>query len=196
MSLDIRSPLVWIAVTLVAVAGCTSPDSDPDAAEPGESAGLTAYCETRDEGPDLEFWHLIERACETSGEVDSEQAQALRAELADLPAEQVADFHRTLARLNQELDSSALTEIADDLCLPDIGLGDDLNTDYRTWIIAHGQVAYEAVQERPETLRDFPDAAQGCAHGEIFGAAAVVVYDEKAGPDAEELPALDAAPGD
>lgn len=202
VSRNVRSLLLWIVATVFAVTGCTSPESGPDAADPGEpaspgeSAEPPAYCETRAEGPDLEFWRLIERVCDQPGDIDLDQATVLRAELAELPIEQVANFHRTLVRLNKALATPTMTEIADDVCLPDVGLGNDLGTDYRTWIIAHGQVAYEAVLERPETLRDFPDATQGCGQGEIFGYTALVLYDEQAGRDAEDLPALEPTPGD
>lgn len=202
VSRDIRTPLLWVVAMVFAATGCTSSESGPDAADPGESASPgesadpPAYCETREEGPDLEFWRLIERACAQPGDIDLDQATVLRAELAELPIEQVANFHRTLVRLNKALATPTMTEIADDVCLPDVGLGDDLGTDYRTWIIAHGQVAYEAVLERPETLRDFPDATQGCGQGEIFGYTALVLYDEQAGSEAEDLPALEPTPGD
>lgn len=193
MSVDIRFPLLWVVVTAFATAGCTGPENNP---EPGEPGDPPAYCATRDDGPDLEFWRLIEQACTTSGEVDRGQARTLRRELAELPTAQVADFHRTLVRLNKALATPTLIQIADDVCLPDIGLGEDLGTGYRTWIIAHGQVAYEAVLERPETLGAFPDAALGCGQGEIFGSTALVLYDEQAGREAEDLPALEPAQGD
>ncbi len=79
------------------------------------------------------------------------------------------------------------------MCAPGLGLGDDLGTDFRSWVIAHGQSAYEAVLADPEALRDFPDAAAGCGLGEPFGAAAYDLYLERTGldPDDVDLPTVE-----
>ena len=102
----------------------------------------------------------------------------------------MADFHRTFVRLNRALKSAR--DVADDLCAPGPGLGQDLGTDYRSWVIAHGQAAYEAVVAAPQLLRDFPDARQGCGLGEPYGDAALEVYLERTGLDAaaSDLPVL------
>ena len=34
---------------------------------------------------------------------------------------------------------------------------DDLFTDFRSWVIAHGQDAYERVVEEPDALAEFED---------------------------------------
>ncbi|MET0916520.1 MAG: DUF4240 domain-containing protein [Jiangellaceae bacterium] len=83
--------------------------------------------------------------------------------------------------------------MADRACAPRIGLGDDLFTDFRSWVIAHGQVAYTRVVENPETLSEFPDIANGCGMGEPFGYAAIEVYVKKTGrkPGNTGLPILE-----
>ena len=89
----------------------------------------------------------------------------------------------------------AVTEVADDLCAPGLGLGDDLGADYRSWIIAHGQAAYEAVVADPEVLRLFPDAEAGCGLGEPYGDAAYDLYLERTGLSASQadLPGIEQA---
>ena len=98
---------------------------------------------------------------------------ALRTVLGALPAEEVAAFHRTFMRLNRGLRS--IRDVADDLCAPGLGLGQDLGTGYRSSVIAHGQTL-EAVRDDPERLRDFPDATAGCGRGEPYGFAALDVF--------------------
>ncbi|RYC11308.1 DUF4240 domain-containing protein [Nocardioides zhouii] len=85
------------------------------------------------------------------------------------------------------------TDVSDDICAPGMGLGDDLSTDYRSWIVAHGQSAYDAVLADPEALRAFPDARAGCGLGEFFGAAAHDLYLEMTGLSARKsgLPLLE-----
>ena len=65
--------------------------------------------------------------------------------------------------------------------LRSLGLGGDLSTDYRSWIVSHGQSAYDAVLADPEAFRDFPDSQAGCGLGEPFGAAALDLYLERTG---------------
>lgn len=92
-----------------------------------------------------------------------------------------------------------MAAVADEACLPGIGLGDDLFTDFRSWVIAHGQADYKRVLARPETLNDFPDIADGCGRGELHGCAAFRVYKQKAGREAalSKLPSVEptTAPG-
>lgn len=156
---------------------------------------LPAYCATHADGDDADFWRLVERSCRVATDGDVEQARALRDVLGDLDADRVADFHRTFVRLNHALDTDAVRATADEACLPGIGLGDDLSTDFRSWVISHGQAAYDAVLTSPETLQEFPDLAGGCGMGQPFGSAAFQVYADKAGREAAmaDLPALESA---
>ena len=113
---------------------------------------------------------MVHLSCDIAQDGDLQQAAALRHLLADLAAEQVAAFHRTFVRVNRGLEP--VMRVADDICAPGLGLGDDLGTDYRSWIVAHGQAAYDALVSDPERLRDFPDAPAGCGRGEPYGQAA------------------------
>ena len=108
-------------------------------------------------------------------------------------AEQVAAFHRTFVRVSDSLYTQEIGAVADQVCAPELGLGDDLFTDFRSWVIAHGQSAYTRVVENPETLNDFPDIANGCGMGEPFGHAAFEVYVKKTGrkPGNTGLPNLE-----
>lgn len=165
-------------------AGCSTGPVEPVTTDGWVEGALPAYC-AGDGGRDAGFWDLVHATCATAQDGDVEQAAALREVLAELPAEDVADVHRTFVRLNRALKPAA--RVADDLCAPGLGLGRDLGTDYRSWVIAHGQAAYEAVLADPQRLRDFPDAEQGCGLGEPFGYTALEVYLEKTGLDAAEI---------
>lgn len=157
------------ALVVTLAAGCSSGPVDPVTTEPWVDGGLPGYCDGR--GGDLaSFWELVHASCAVAQDGDVQQGRALTEVLSRLPADRVADFRRTFRRLNKDL--VTITEVADDLCAPGLGLGQDLGADYRSWVIAHGQDAYEAVLDRPERLRDFPDATAGCGLGEFFGAAA------------------------
>lgn len=138
---------------------------------------------------------VVHASCRIAGDGDLAQAEALREVLDGLPEEQVAEFHRTFVRLDVALVGAG--DVADELCAPGVGLGDDLGADYRSWIVAHGQAAYDAVVADPEVLRSFPDAAAGCGLGEPYGYAAYNLYLERTGLSARRagLPGFeDASP--
>jgi hypothetical protein len=174
-------PLVLALVGICG--GCGKDETD---------AALPKYCATRP-GPDEDFWRLVEQSCRISTDGDVGQARALRRALSSLDPKQVADFHRALVRINHSLYTRRMAAAADELCLPGLGLGDDLFTDFRSWVIAHGQLAYEWILEDPSRLDRLPDAASGCGLGEPFGDAAFMVYLEKTGRTAEDsgLPTLE-----
>jgi hypothetical protein len=177
--------LAVLAVLAGALTGCAG-------AEPARD-DLPAYCATSQVGGEVEFWRLIERSCRMSADGDVRQARALRRELRPLDAEQVADFHRTFVRLNHALYTKQMAAASDEVCLPGVGLGDDLFTDLRSWVVAHGQLAYEWVLEDPSRLSQFPDITSGCGLGEPFGDAGFAVYLEKTGRTARDsgLPSLE-----
>lgn len=157
-----------VLVAALAV-GCSSGPVEPVTTQPWVEGGLPEYCGGRG-GELASFWELVHASCAVAQDGDVRQGRALEEVLSRLPADRKAEFRRTFRRLSNEL--VTITEVADDLCAPGLGLGDDLGADYRSWVIAHGQDAYEAVLDDPERLRDFPDAEDGCGLGEFFGAAA------------------------
>lgn len=157
----------WTGLVLVAAlgTGCASGPVEPVTADPWVEGGLPAYCDGRG-GELADFWDVVHQTCAIAQDGDELQGAVLEDVLAQLPADDVAEFDRTFHRLNRQLRS--ISPVADDICLPSLGLGSDLGTDYRSWVIAHGQDAYEAVLADPERLRDFPDARSGCGLGERF----------------------------
>jgi hypothetical protein len=131
------------------------------------------------------FWAFIRHACEVSNDGDELQARALRKLLRTLEPEQVKQFHLEFRKANLALYSEEFVRAADHVCEVDnLGLGDDLGTDYRSWTIAHGRAVYEAVLGDPGTLADLEDAGRGCGMGESMTYAAVEVYDGLTGLDA------------
>lgn len=183
-----RTGVGLASITLLAalLGACAQDDTQ-------RTEGLPEYCSTSDGGKDADFWRLVEESCRVATDGDVRQARALRNALNRLEAEQVAKFHRTFVRINHSLYTERVATVADEACLPGIGLGDDLFTDFRSWVIAHGQGVYERVLARPETLNDFPDIANGCGMGEPFGYAAFRVYADKAGREAalSRLPSVE-----
>jgi hypothetical protein len=165
--------------------GCA--DDEPSA------DGLPRYCATRTGASDESFWRLVEQSCRVHTDGDVGQARALRRALSTMDAPQVAEFHRTFVRVNHSLYTTRMAAAAEEICMPGVGLGDDLFTDFRSWVIAHGQLAYEWVLEDPGRLARFPDVASGCGLGEPFGYAALDVYLEKTGRTAGDagLPVLE-----
>ncbi|NYE37475.1 hypothetical protein F4692_002608 [Nocardioides cavernae] len=166
-----RRAYAWVGTALLAAlaVGCSSDPVEPVTTEPWVEGGLPEYCGGR--GGDLaSFWELVHASCAVAQDGDVRQGEALEEVLSRLPEDRTAEFGRTFRRLNNDL--VIITEVADDLCAPGLGLAEDLGTDYRSWVIAHGQDAYEAVLDDPARLRDFPDATAGCGLGEFFGAAA------------------------
>ncbi len=178
-----RRGRTWVGLALVAAlgAGCASGSVEPVTTDAWVDGGLPEYCGGVD-GRDAEFWDVVHTSCDIAQDGDVQQAVALRDLLAELSAEDVADFRRTFKRLSRRLEP--VMSVADDICAPGLGLGDDLGTDYRSWLIAHGKAAYDALLADPERLRDFPDAAAGCGLGEPFGQAASGRFVDDAGLEA------------
>lgn len=166
-----RRTHAWVGSALVAAlaVGCSSGPVEPVTTEPWVGGGLPEYCGGRG-GELASFWELVHASCAVAQDGDVRQGEALEEVLSRLPEDRIVDFRRTFRRLHSDL--ATITEVADDLCAPGLGLGKDLGADYRSWVIAHGQDAYEAVLDDPERLRDFPDAEAGCGLGEFFGGAA------------------------
>ena len=175
-----------LAALASALTACATEEAQPTEA-------LPAYCATPGGGRNASFWRLVEESCRVATDGDVVQARALRLALSGLDAEQVAAFHRTFVRVSNSLYTQEIGAVADRVCAPGIGLGDDLFTDFRSWVIAHGQVAYTRVVENPEMLNEFPNIANGCGLGEPFGYAAFEVYVKKTGRKAGNtgLPSLE-----
>nr|WP_281379980.1 DUF4240 domain-containing protein [Nocardioides ginsengisegetis] len=179
------------SLVLLAASACGT--VQPEGGTERGKAALPPYCATTG-GKDADFWRLVERSC-SGGATDGDrrQAHALKRALAGLDAGDVADFHRTLVRVSRTLYTRDVAQQADALCLPGLGLGDDLFTDFRSWVIAHGQAAYDGVLAAPSLLAAFPDIERGCGLGEPFGEAALDVYLHKTGRSAARsgLPVLE-----
>jgi hypothetical protein len=175
-----------------AATGCSNDPVDPVTTEAWVALDEPPpYC-SPSTGDDAAFWTVVHASCVVAQDGDVEQAEALRQVLDSYGAGRIERFHRSFVRLNHALRST--TDVSDDICAPDLGLGDDLSTDYRSWVIAHGQAAYDAVLADPEVLRDFPDGPLGCGLGEPYGAAALDLYLERTGLSSDDarLPLLEA----
>jgi hypothetical protein len=170
--------LVLAAGTATASTGCSAGTVKPVTTAAWVEGGLPDYCAGYD-GDDAGFWKLVHASCEVAQDGDVEQASALHSLLDQLETPEVVAFDHTMRRLNRALRGAA--DVADALCAPGLGLGQDLGTDYRSWVIAHGQSVYEAVLDDPDRLRDLPDARVGCGLGEPFGAAASLLHLERTG---------------
>ena len=197
------SRVARVAVAVLAVlaaAGLAGCGGGHVTAHPREGeAALPGYCSPDPSSPpdeavtDREFWRLVHRSCRVATDGDRGQGKALQRALEPLDAQQVARFQRRMVQANRSLYTRAVVDAADQACLPHLGLGTDLGTDFRSWIIAHGQAAYDGVLRDPRLLTRFPDLEDGCGMGEPFGYAGVDVYDRKTGlrPDTDRLPILE-----
>lgn len=184
--------LASVALGSVLLTACAPMPTDPVADEPRAPDALPSYCAPSDSGDDP-FWELVHSSCRVAQDGDLAQAEALRQALEEVPVEDVAQFQRRLVATNRALLVAA--DVADDICAPGLGLGDDLGVDYRSWIISHGQAAVDAVLADAEVLRVFPDAEAGCGLGEPFGGAAYELYLERTGlsPRKAGLPTIEDA---
>ena len=191
-----RRARTWVGLALVAAlvsalgAGCASGSVEPVTTDAWVDGGLPEYCGGVDDR-DAAFWDVVHTSCEIAQDGDVQQAVALRDLLAELSPEDVTDFRRTFERLSKGL--APVMPVADDICAAGLGLGDDLGSDYRSWLIAHGKAAYDALLADPERLRDFPDAEAGCGLGEPFGQAASGRLVDDAGLEAagSEVPVVE-----
>jgi Protein of unknown function (DUF4240) len=137
-----------------------------------------------------DFWQLIAESRRDSADADVDQAQALKGALQRLDTAGVATFQRAFVQASQSLYTWKVAAASDLVCG---SLGDDLFTDFRSWVIAHGEHAYERVVENPDALAEFEDLDDGCGAGEPFGFAASEVYADKSGRNAwdDGLPILE-----
>lgn len=170
-----------LLLATAAATGCSSA---------GTPRALPDYCVT---SSGSEFWRLVEGSCREATDGDVDQARALRGALAELDVKQVADFHRSFVRAHRALGTAAVADAANAACAPGLGLGDDLFTDFRSWVVAHGEQVHAAVLDDPTLLEDLPDISAGCGMGEPFGGAALREYAERTGrpPARTGLPLLE-----
>jgi len=180
-----------VALCIGATAGCSGDPVQPITTEAWvPSDDPPPYC-SPSTAADADFWTIVHASCVIAQDGDLAQAEALRHLLDSYGTGRIERFHRSFVQLNEQL--AVVADVADDVCAPGLGLGDDLGTDYRSWVIAHGQSAYDAVLADPDVLRAFPDAELGCGLGEPFGAVALDLYLERTGLDPAEagLPVLE-----
>ncbi len=173
-------PLAVLLVLTVLLTGCGIADQDltsdvggpPDRCARVASGGLPAEAEGD------RFWELMTAACQVSSDGDRGQGRALRELLSDLPDDEVVAFHEGMVREHRRLARSGVGAVADDLCIPGLGLGNDLSADYRTWLVGQGEAVTAWVRAEPGRLTSLPGAARGCGLGEPLGSAAFDVHRE------------------
>lgn len=166
-----------LVVTLL-LAGCGIDDQDPAT----DVDGAPDRCARVGSGSpgaaaeDDRFWDLMTAACQVSSDGDRRQGRALRELLSDLPEDEVVAFHEGMVREHRRLTRSGVGPVADDLCFPGLGLGDDLSADYRTWLVGQGEAITAWLRAEPGRLTSLPGAGRGCGLGEPLGYAAIDVH--------------------
>lgn len=131
-----------------------------------------------------DFWRLIEAAKVKSRGVCEAQAETLRALLADLPAEEIAEFNRIFIELHQRAYQGNLWE-AGSIINSDQGSSDGFIY-FRSWLIGQGQAMYERALEDPETLAEVGVAPREADCEELMYAA-WFAYDDKTGDVPTEM---------
>lgn len=166
-----------ILVLTVFMTGCGIDDQEPtaDVDGPPERCARVASGGPGAAAEDERFWDLMTAACQVSSDGDRRQARALRELLSDLPDDEVVAFHESMVSEHRRLARSGVGPVADDLCFPGLGLGDDLSADYRTWLVGQGEAVTAWVRKKPQRLEALPAAGRGCGLGEPLGHAAVAV---------------------
>jgi Protein of unknown function (DUF4240) len=123
------------------------------------------------------FWALIETSNLTADQWV--RLEALRTELRNLPAEQVAEFDHVMAALHARAYRWDLWGAA---YVIKGGASDDSFHYFRSWLIGKGRAVYEAALADPDSLADvFVDDDQDYAEFEELGYVAQEIWSEKSG---------------
>ncbi|NYD24908.1 DUF4240 domain-containing protein [Kineococcus aurantiacus] len=181
-----------------AAATVSPPPSEPGAdssAGPGDSStGDGPSSPVRGEQPVLDeasFWQLVDDV-RTRAHGDPEvTGELLTARLTSLDDTALTAYQNRYLDLSARLYTWRHWQAAEMAC----GFtSDDVFTDWRAFVIAHGRSVYESAVTDADTLADVADLPAGCAGvGEAFGFAALTVHDDRHGGDPA---ALDAFPYD
>jgi hypothetical protein len=100
-----------------------------------------------------QLWSMIGAARQASGGDVEQQAAVLKEQLRRLPLAEVIGFQRILEALQAESFSVELWGAAE--AIVDM-VSEDHFFGFRGWLIAQGQVAYQAAVADPDSLADLP----------------------------------------
>ena len=131
------------------------------------------------------FWEIIEASSAgTDGDLD-EQCEQLRELLSERPVEEIVKFQRIFDELHNRAYTWDLWGAA---YVIGGGCSDDGFIDFRGWLIAKGQQAYESALADPNSLVDVVQPADEDCQFEPFQYVAGEVWCEKTGQDLGEFP--------
>jgi Protein of unknown function (DUF4240) len=100
-----------------------------------------------------QFWSMIETARQAGGGDVEHQAQLLKEQLHRLPLAEVVGFQRVLEDLQAESFSVELWGAAE--AIVDM-VSEDHFFEFRGWLVAQGQGAFQAAVADPDSLADLP----------------------------------------
>jgi hypothetical protein len=136
------------------------------------------------------FWDIIAK---THRDDDAQHFQALKEELARLPASDIVAFRKRYEALIEDAD---LTDLWGAAYLINGGCSDDGFHHFRTWFVGQGCRIYEAALKNPDSLAKVVDGEEICDSN--LYCAAYRAWHEKTGRPEEdfyqELAGLDGPP--
>ncbi len=137
------------------------------------------------------FWSLIDGTRQASDGVCERQAEVLTELLRQQEPEDIIAFHRMFL----EFVYAAYTwDLWGAAYIIHGGCSDDCFEYFRRWLIGHGEAAYMAAVQNPESLvplLDVEDAGTGGHECEELGYAADDAYEQRTGQAMPPLPMLD-----
>ncbi|GAA0314667.1 hypothetical protein GCM10009528_35430 [Kineococcus aurantiacus] len=131
------------------------------------------------------FWQIIQDT-RTRAQADPEaMGQLLTEHLSTLDDAAVIAFEQHYLQAAARLYTWRHLQAAEMAC----GfVSEDVFTDWRAFVIAHGRATFEAVASDADALADVADLPAGCeGTGEVFGSAALSVYYDRHGQDQAAL---------
>lgn len=171
----------------VTVGGCVLPPGDGGFDRAAQvTPSFTRAPETMDEDA---FWALVEAARQQGRGDPDAMAEVVRARLATAHDLTLIRYQTILVAASTRLYTWRHGAAADLVCG---SLGDDGFTDWRSWVVTLGRVAFERIAADADNLAEVADLDGGCAlSAEGFGAAASGIYYQRHGYDDERMPILE-----
>ncbi|GAB3458086.1 DUF4240 domain-containing protein [Kineococcus endophyticus] len=180
------APLLLVASVLGACAPADAPQPAPwrTASPPAPLPSAPAVAD----GPlmdEAEFWQVVEDA-RTRAHGDADGAARLVVEhLSTRDDATVAAYERRFLDVSARLHTWRHVQAAEMAC----GfVSEDVLSDFRAFVVAHGRSTFEAVAADPDALADVADLGGGCdGAGESFDVAAVDVFHDRHDGDGTAL---------